>query len=439
MNVLSLFDGISTGYQALKDIGVKVDKYYASEIDKYAIAVAKYNHKDIIHVGDVTKWQEWNIDWSSIGLITGGFPCQAWSVAGKQLGDKDERGMLFWVMLDIMKHIQSLNPDVKFLIENVKMKKDFEQYITQHTTNALGNLNKHLINSALVSAQNRQRYYWTNIEGITQPEDKGLLLRDIIEGSDYTNIASIVGRRLNESGARDDYNKDVPITQCLQVKHDNSKSNCLTTVEKDNVLTNLPSGRYANAYNQKALKIGNVNPSGNGMNGNVFHINGKSPTLTTNKGEGVKVTGCIQIGKTKDGGYEQNNRIYRLSGKSPCLSARDFKEPKKIGCIQVGNTKENVHNSITTRVYGIDGKSPTLTTCATGGQQEKKITEDLLTWRKLTPLECERLQTMSDCYTAIGIIDGKEVKISNSQRYKMLGNGWTLEVIKHILKHMEMQ
>src|SRR5574344_1750708 len=183
MNVLSLFDGVSCGRIALERAGIEVNNYFSSEIDKYAIRIANKNYPQDAdkRLGDVTKWQDWNIDWSSIDLGTGGFPCQAWSIAGKQLGDKDERGMLFWTMLDIMKKVLDNNPKAKFLIENVKMKKEFEEYITLHTTQALGTVHKHLINSALVSAQNRQRYYWTNIEGIEQPEDKGILLRDILE------------------------------------------------------------------------------------------------------------------------------------------------------------------------------------------------------------------------------------------------------------------
>ena len=180
MNVLSLFNGMSFGKMALQSLDIKVTNYYSSEIDKYANQATQALFPDTIQLGDVTRWREWNIDWPSIDLVTGGFPCQAWSMAGKQLGDKDERGMLFWTMLDIMKHIQSVNPKVNFMIENVKMKKEFEEYITTHTENALGEVYKVLINSALVSAQNRNRYYWSSFE-VTQPEDKGILLKDIIE------------------------------------------------------------------------------------------------------------------------------------------------------------------------------------------------------------------------------------------------------------------
>lgn len=131
MKVLSLFDGMSCGQIALNRIGIKPDTYFAAEIDKYAIQVTKHNYPDTIHLGSVTDWQTWDIPWNEIDLVTGGFPCQAWSVAGKQQGDKDERGMLFWVMLDIMRNVLDHNPEAKFLIENVKIKKG-ERYFYQN-------------------------------------------------------------------------------------------------------------------------------------------------------------------------------------------------------------------------------------------------------------------------------------------------------------------
>ena len=185
MNVLSLFNGMSFGKMALESLDIKITNYYSSEIDKYANQATQALFPDTIQLGDVTRWRDWDIDWASIDLVTGGFPCQAWSMAGKQLGDKDERGMLFWTMLAIMKHIQSVNPKVNFMIENVRMKREFEEYITTHTENALGEVHKILINSALISAQNRNRYYWTSFK-VKQPEDKGILLKDIIEHE--TNI-----------------------------------------------------------------------------------------------------------------------------------------------------------------------------------------------------------------------------------------------------------
>lgn len=180
MNVLSLFNGMSFCRMALEELNVPVEKYYSSEIDKYANQAAQALYLDTIQLGDVTNWREWDIDWGSIDLVTGGFPCQAWSMAGKQLGDKDERGMLFWTMLDIIKHVKCHNHKADFLIENVKMKKEFEQYITTHTENSLGKVHKTLINSSLVSAQNRNRYYWTSFE-VEQPGDKVVTWGDVRE------------------------------------------------------------------------------------------------------------------------------------------------------------------------------------------------------------------------------------------------------------------
>ena len=179
MKVLSLFNGISGCHLALDKANIEVDALYYAEIDKYANKVTEKQYPNDIPLGDVTKWKDWNIEWSEIDLVTAGFPCQPWSVAGKGSGDKDERGMLFWTTLDIIKKVLSNNPNAKFMLENVKMKKEFEEYITHHTTEALGKVHKPLINSALVSAQNRNRYYWTNFE-VSQPKDKGLVLSDII-------------------------------------------------------------------------------------------------------------------------------------------------------------------------------------------------------------------------------------------------------------------
>lgn len=187
MNVLSLFDGMSCGRIALERAGIEVTNYYASEIDKYATKVSETNYPDIIRLGDVTKWQDWDVDWSSIDLVTGGFPCQAWSMAGKQLGDKDERGMLFWTMLDVMKKVREHNPKAHFLIENVKMKKEFEEYITHHTEKALGEVYKILINSSLVSPCDRTRYYWTSFKS-SQPSKFELFFIDVV-GDDLVEMS----------------------------------------------------------------------------------------------------------------------------------------------------------------------------------------------------------------------------------------------------------
>ena len=170
---MSLFDGISCGKVALDRAGIKVKNYYASEIDEYAMQVSKNNHPDIIQLGDVNAWRNWNIDWSQIDLLIGGSPCQGFSFAGKLLNFNDERSKLFFVYVDILNHIKSVNPNVKFLLENVKMKADYQNVISGY----LG-VEPMRINSALVSAARRDRLYWVNFN-VDMPEDRGITFDDI--------------------------------------------------------------------------------------------------------------------------------------------------------------------------------------------------------------------------------------------------------------------
>lgn len=336
MKILSLFNGISALHLACDRAGIQVNTCYYAEIDKYANKVTEKHYPSDIALGDVTKWREWNIDWSEIGLVGAGFPCQAWSVAGKQLGDKDERGMLFWTTLEIIAHVLKHNPSAKFLMENVKMKKDFEQYITHHTEQALGKVEKTLINSALVSAQNRQRYYWTNFE-VTQPDDKGILLKDIIEDG----VGGFIS--LDESNYTE---------RCKKQIKKNSKT-------KD----------------QKAVALcTNSNLTGSGVN--VLAVHG----------------GAIR-GRYIVDGKRQDHKMKTAGLTEQRLEVRN------------------------------DGKTNTLTTV----QKDNVVVCDDIQYRKLTPVECERLQTFEDNWTDC---------ISNTQRYKSLGNAWTVDVIVHILKHI---
>lgn len=174
MNVLSLFDGISCGQIALERANIKVDKYFASEIDKNAIKITQNNYPNTIQLGDVTKI---NIDeLPKIDLILAGSPCQGFSFAGKQLNFEDPRSKLFFVFVEVLNKLKIKNPNIKFLLENVKMKKDCQNVISKE----LG-VEAIEINSALVSAQNRKRLYWTNISNVSQPQDKKILLKDILE------------------------------------------------------------------------------------------------------------------------------------------------------------------------------------------------------------------------------------------------------------------
>ena len=273
INVLSLFDGMSCGQIALNKIGIEVDNYFASEIDKYAMKVTQHNFPNTIQIGDVTKVN--GADLPKIHLLMGGSPCTNFSFSGKRSGmitkDKveittldqylvykeqgyefDGQSYLFWEFIRMLKEVKP----TYFLLENVVMGEKWKKILTEAVSRQVSeNNNSDLvliepieINSSLVSAQNRVRLYWTNIPNIQQPEDRGVGLIDILEDDEkinpgaisgrQLNKATILGRRLNEEGKREDYNMSIPITQCLEVRATNTnKSNCLTTVAKDNVLT----------------------------------------------------------------------------------------------------------------------------------------------------------------------------------------------------------
>lgn len=301
MNILSLFDGMSCGRIALDRAGIRVENYYASELDKYAIKVTQANWPNTIQLGDVTKWREWDINWSSIDLLIGGSPCQGFSFAGKRLAFDDPRSKLFFVYVDILNHIRSVNPSIKFMLENVKMKKEYLNVISEQ----LGAVPV-FINSALVSAQNRQRYYWANWD-FESPKDCGILLKEILE----------------EDGAG-------CIKSHGEIKPRNEKSQCIDA--------NYHKG--VDNHGQRTM---------------------------------VAVS------------YNRNEKIKHEINKAYPLNAYDFR-----GLNRNRNQTAIIYND---------------------------------SIRKLTPVECERLQTVPDNYTN---------HVSNTQRYKMLGNGWTVDVIAHI-------
>ena len=181
MIILSLFDGISTGHLALNDAGMNVSTYYASEINSYATKITNTRFPNTIQLGDINLWKQWNIEWNKIDLILAGSPCQDLSFAGSKTGLNGSKSSLFFVFLDILNFVKTQNPNVLFLLENVKMKQENLKIITE----AL-NVVPVRINSNLVSAQNRDRYYWTNINNgnISQPDDRGILLKDILREED---------------------------------------------------------------------------------------------------------------------------------------------------------------------------------------------------------------------------------------------------------------
>ena len=197
MNVVSLFNGMNTGRQALENVGIKVNKYYSSEIKPYAIELTQHHFPDTIQVGDVTKWKEWNIDWKSIDLILSGSPCQDLSAAGKRAGINGSKSSLFFVFVEILEHIKTLNPNVLFLQENVGSASKLDVGIMSRALN----LYPVRINSKLVTAQLRDRYYWSNIKtketmfdivtDILQPKDLGIMLQDIITSGNVDRNKSL--------------------------------------------------------------------------------------------------------------------------------------------------------------------------------------------------------------------------------------------------------
>ena len=297
MNVLSLFDGMSCGQIALNRLGIKYDNYFASEIDKYAMKVTEANYPNTRQMGSVEFINGVNLP--KIDLLFGGSPCQGFSFAGKRLNFSDPRSKLFFEFVRILKETKPKY----FLLENVKMKKESQNIITEY----LG-VEPIEINSNLVSAQNRRRLYWTNIPGVQQPKDKEIYLKDIIE----EGVLSFSQK-----------------SQTL-----------LATIYKENAKSMVKR-------NKKGLLVG--------------------PELT-------------------DFGQYKGPKLM-IREKSKCVRSSGR-----------GSYDRHEWDSV-----------------------------DKLHYRKLTPTECERLQTVPDNYTN---------HVSNTQRYKMLGNGWTVDVIAHIFKNM---
>ena len=556
MNVLSLFDGMSCGMIALDRLGIKVDNYYASEIDKYAIQVSQANYPDIIQVGDITK-----LDLSTlpkIDLVMGGSPCQGFSFAGKQLAFDDPRSALFF---EFHKAISYLQPKY-FLLENVRMKKEYLDIISEYM-----GVEPIFINSSLVSAQSRQRYYWTNIPGIEQPEERGIVLRDILEdqvGSEhyvgdnmqknykggnqlnpnYKSQANTIHNSDKKSGTIcagthgyangyvGDKHKPVKQTErnARHLKQLDDKSLCMTaTMYKgagNNGMTLVPQKLVDDTSDlpEKSQTIKSQyykSSKANFERSGTFHATGipqklvsdkpqddKLDKMTTKDGKAYCVTANYDAARPKnsmdrkqrtmipleDGQelpsgteyiYDETNKSHKpqhigtaVDVKAAAWRGRSLNEdgknvkwketkPKQM----LETRKDEKSNAVSTftkdnlvvqsyrevrteeakkarrenrqktgkdhtpfRAKELqprdDGKVGTVTP-SLNNDHKISLTRDKdqeVYWRKLTPLECERLQTVPDNYTN---------HVSNTQRYKMLGNGWTIEVIAHILQNME--
>ena len=390
MNILSLFDGMSCGQQALERAGFKVDNYFASEIDKYAIQVTMANYPNTIQLGSVVNVDGYSLP--KIDLLIGGSPCQSFSFAGKRKGmsTKDEQEILtldhylqlksegfefegqsylFW---EYMRLLNECKPKY-FLLENVEMGEKWEKVLSK----AIG-VNGIHINSSLVSAQNRKRIYWTNIglesaglfgdleSIIKQPKDKGILLKDILESA-VDEKYFLSEKMVDDLVAKDSYG------ECKQI------------------------GMLSNeTYNDFSRRVYSTDAKARTIMGSGGNLNDKAgqyliPTINSLDTNGVEVRQVIQLNpSTESGGKQpyQQNRIYDINGISPAL-----------------NTDGRSHAVEINVFYGYNNRI-----------------------RRLTPLECERLQTVKDGYSN---------HVSDSQRYKMLGNGWTVDVIAHIFSYMK--
>ena len=387
MNVLSLFDGMSCGMLALDRLGIKVDKYYASEIDKYAMQVSAANYPEIIQVGDVCDLK--SKDFKDIDLILAGSPCQGFSLAGKQLAFDDPRSALFFEFIRLLKEIKPKY----FLLENVRMKKEFLQIISEQVSACYPEITFGIdpifINSSLVSAQSRPRYYWTNIPGIEQPEERGIVLKDILEPDAEEPMYSNIYGGFGEKKPREHYGKSVTIRansgggSIPNIKLKDLSKYYLS--EKAIAYMNRSSPKWSNGKTRKDIYIKREDQKGD--------------CLTANMHKGVPY-GIVEI---KAGAF----RARSLDKNGKRVAWKDVK-PKQV----LETRKDEKSNSITSV------------------QKDNVLTKDEVYWRKLTPIECERLQTVPDNYTN---------HVSNTQRYKMLGNGWTIEVIAHILKNMEVK
>lgn len=409
---------MSCGQLALQRAGFEVDRYMACEIDKYGMQVTRKNFPNTIQMGDVCALKGENLP--PIDLLMGGSPCQGFSFAGKQLNFDDPRSALFF---EFVRLLEETKPKY-FLLENVRMKQEYQDVISEH----LG-VKPIMINSSLLSAQNRVRLYWTNIPNIEQPEDKGIVLKDVLEG----------GVSVKGAAKRNQVTKR-GIEAQLNIRKDD-KSNC--------VVASWPHKLNGCVeYRPCELKEFNKDSTchhvatatdikGNESIKRVYADSGKSPTLTTMGGghrEPKVLCGAIR-GRYIEGnsGKTEQKLEIRQDGKTNTLTTvqKDnvavliVKEATKKGYteIQDGDCFDATFpTSKTRRGRNMKDKSNCLTTA-----NYEYMRYEHPSYRKLTPMECERLQTVPDGYT-----EG----VSNTQRYKMLGNGWTVDIICHVLKNV---
>lgn len=406
---MSLFDGISCGRLALEKVGINANLYYAFEIDKYAQSISRYNYPDNIHCGDVL-----NADFNSLkgaDLVIGGSPCTFWSIA-KNNREVDKNGFGWKLFMRYVDAVRSIKPKW-FLYENVA---SMPNQIKTHISEEL-QTEPILINSALVSAQQRKRLYWTNIP-VSQPKDKGILLQHILE-------SGITSR-----------DKSVCLDACYY-KGGNHSSLGKQSAKRLMVYDPFPLNDKAKTipttiYNEKVLSMFMKNKAGLFCGQEVLknYFDMKNNTCR----EGHQPLGAALRTRADEAGRFKRLEVRKdgkLNALTTVLTDSVVCEPIRLGSIGNGGQGE--------RIYSVKGKTVSISANGGGGGAKTGLYKvDLpdgnYLVRKLTPIEAERCQTIYDNYTAFGTDDnGKKVKISNTQRYKCIGNAWTVDVIAHIL------
>jgi len=442
LNVLSLFDGMSCGQQALERVGIKVNKYFASEIDKHAIKVTMANYPNTIQLGSVVDVK--GSDLPKIDLLIGGSPCQTFSFAGKRKGmstkceteiltlerylqlkaegyEFEGQSYLFW---EYIRLLNECKPKY-FLLENVEMGEKWERVLSK----AIG-INGIHINSTLVSAQNRKRIYWTNIGHepgglfgdlvckIEQPKDRGLLLKDILENEvdEKYYLSEKMLSFMRNHAAR--HNND---GFAWNPTSGNKKGNCLRAnaalAPTDNIIKIDKQGNIK-ADQNKAICF----TAGGNLGGN--HSDMDLIVQNTN----IEIVGCIKFGRTDEAKKIRKENMANGKDYTP-FQAKEITgiDTGKMNTLTGAVNKDNLVSIMLGRSksWGTteleSGKHYTLCKKPHDIKYNSRI-------RRLTPLECERLQTVKDNYTN---------HVSDSQRYKMLGNGWTVEVIAHIFNYIK--
>jgi DNA (cytosine-5)-methyltransferase 3A len=377
-----------------------VDDYFASEIEPNAIKVAQKNFPDTIQVGGVKEFCGSCV--GQVDLLIGGSPCQDLSIAKKgRKGLEGDRSGLFWEYVRIWKEAKP----TWFVLENVaSMPKADRDIITREM-----GVEPILLDAALVSAQSRKRLFWTNIPNVTQPEDKGILLKDILQ-------------------------PDSEVDDSMTV---HGKSFCLTAT-----YAKLGESAGEVEHNRKRKQRTMVKQMGhigetNSQTNRVYDPEGKAPTQCKGPNGGATPT-LVRMGHLDDS-PAQGNRVYSPEGKSVTLSANGGGRGAKTGLYYVGHLEGRVRKGMEgqedlsrahpqcDRVYGVDGKAPTLSASETSGRTHVAVVVSEPRIRKLTPVECERLQGLPDNYT-----EG----IAKTNRYKCLGNAFNVDVVSHLLSFL---